>query len=193
MKVRKPLSKRQRRSLGPPKDEPWAWQTSEMLASPPWRARSVNARKLIDFLLIEHTNHAGLENGALMATHHQLAEYGLTPCHIREAIDEAEFLGFIRTKRGGRRNLTNQPSTFRLTWIPDRDFAPPTNEWKAVTEESISQWKQERRSQRQAHRLRKQNKTPEPISMEPLKGGVPEPKARQAETAQVSNCAGFKG
>ena len=193
MRLRKPLSRRQRRSLGPPKDEPWAWQTLEMLASPPWRARSVNTRKLMDFLLIEHGNHAGLENGALMATHHQLAEYGLTPCQIREAIDEAEFLGFIRAKRGGRRNLTNQPSTFRLTWIPDRDFVPPTNEWKAVTKESISEWKQERSSQRQAHRRRKQNKTPEPTSMEPLERGVPEPKTRHAELVKPSNCAAFKG
>ena len=193
MKPRRFITKKERRLFGPPRDEPWAWLTTALLSSASWRAMSVNTRKLIDFLLIEHRNHAGYENGALMATHNQLAEYGLTPCHISGAINEAEFLGLIRVKRGGRRNLTNQPSTFRLTWITSRDLVPPTNEWKAVTEENISEWKQERRSQRQAHRLRKQNKSPALISMKPLKGGVPEPKTRQAETAQVSNCAGFKG
>ncbi|MBH63690.1 MAG: hypothetical protein CL569_14820 [Alphaproteobacteria bacterium] len=122
---------------------------------------SVNTRKLIDFLLIEHSNHAGYENSALMATHNQLAEYGLTPCHIGEAINEAEFLGLIRAKRGGRRNLTNQPSTFRLTWIADRELAAPTNEWKVITVEDISNWREERKSHRKARRLRKLNKTPE--------------------------------
>ena len=174
MKPRQPISRKERRLFGPPRDEPWVWLTTALLFSASWRAVSVNTRKLIDFLLIEHRNHAGYENGALMATHNQLAEYGLTSCHISEAIDEAEFLGLIRAKRGGRRNLTNQPSTFRLTWIADKNFAAPTNEWKGVTAEDISNWREERKSQRKARRLRKLNKTPENKCTKPLNADVPD-------------------
>ena len=53
-----------RKWRSPPKGEPWAWLTRELLCSPAWRAQGPNCRRLIDFLLIEHTNHAGTENGA---------------------------------------------------------------------------------------------------------------------------------
>lgn len=135
---------------------------------------SVNTRKLIELLLIEHRNHVGFENGFLMATHNQLAEYGLTPYHISEAIDEAEFLGLIPAKRGGRRNLPNQPSTFRMTWIPDKDLAAPTNEWKEITVEDISNWREEGRSHQRARRLRKLNKTPKNKRTKPLNADVPD-------------------
>jgi len=145
-----------------------------MLNSPAWRAMSANTRKLIDFLLIEHSNHAGYENGRLIATHSQLAEYGLTPCLICEAIDEAESLGLIRAVRGGRRNLSNQPSTFRLTWIGDRDGAPATNEWKGVTIEDIAAWKENRSEDREARRKRKSRKTSKSNGTKPLNALVPE-------------------
>ncbi len=62
----------------PPKSEPWVWLTRELLASATWRAMSANTARLIDFLLVEHMNHAGTENGNLKATHEQLRAYGLT-------------------------------------------------------------------------------------------------------------------
>jgi hypothetical protein len=127
-----------------------------------------NTRKLIDCLLIEHSNHAGKENGRLIATHSQLAAYGLTPSHIAPAINEAEFLGLIKVARGGRRNLTNQPSTYRLTWIGDRKYAPPTNEWKGVTENDVKLWKADRTNEREAKRIWKLRKTSENNGTKPL-------------------------
>ena len=118
--------------MGPPKGEPWAWLTTELLASPAWRAMSINTRRLIDFLVIEHRNHAGHENGNLKATYSQLADFGLTRRKIFEAITQAEALGLIAVEHGGRWNLTNRPSTFRLTFYADRDGNPPTNEWKRI-------------------------------------------------------------
>ena len=56
----------------PPKGEPWVWLTRELLASPAWRRQSAKTARLITFLLIEHMNHAGTENGNLKATHEQL-------------------------------------------------------------------------------------------------------------------------
>ncbi len=88
-------------------------------------------------------NHAGIENGNLMATYDQLVAYGLTRSAIRMAVEKAKFLGLIRVKRGGRWACTNQPSTYRLTFQADRDSNPPTNEWKGKTEDEITAWKQE--------------------------------------------------
>ena len=127
----------------PPKDEPWIWLTRELLNSPAWRARSINTVRLIDFLCVEHMNHAGTENGNLMATYDQLVAYGLTRSAIRMAVEEAKFLGLIRFRRGGRWAGTNQPSIYRLTFLADRDGNPPTNEWKGKTEDEITAWKQE--------------------------------------------------
>ena len=129
---------------------------------------SKNTHQLIDFLMLEHSNHGGRENGNLKATHNQLASYGLTPCNICDAVDEAEALGLVRAVRGGRRNLSNQPSIFRLTWIGDKHYAPPTNEWKGVTAEGIEKWKSERAAQRKNKRLRNQKKKHASRGTEPL-------------------------
>ncbi|MDJ0944573.1 MAG: hypothetical protein QNJ30_14000 [Kiloniellales bacterium] len=100
-------------------------------------------------------NHAGTENGNLKATHEQLRAYGLGSNGIREAIEEAEFLGLLRFQRGGRWAGTNQPSRFRLTYLPDRDHTPPTNQWKRRTEDQVQQWKAERKALRAGRRKRK--------------------------------------
>ena len=112
--------------FGPPKGEPWVWLLTELLASPAWRFRSVNTARLIDFLLIEHMNHAATENGNLLATYEQLVAFGFSRRKISSAIEEAERLGLIRCRRGGKR----RPSTYRLTFYTSRDRSPPTNEWK---------------------------------------------------------------
>ena len=149
-----------REIFGPPKGEPWTWQPIELLASPAWRHRSVNAAKLIDFLMIEHQNHAGRENGNLKATYDQLTDYGLTRSAIKAAIREAVFLGLVKvTYEGGRYAGNNQPSVYKLTFFASRDAAPPTNEWKGKTIEAIGEWKQDQAAskKRQRERRKKQN------------------------------------
>lgn len=151
---------KEKKIWGPPKGEPWAWLTTELLASPAWRQRSINTIRLIDFLLIEHRNHAGLENGNLMATYDQLVEYGLTRSEIKAAIFEAEFLGLVKvTYEGGRYAGNNQPSTYRLTFYAGRDGSPATNEWKGKTAEAIKEWKldQAANKKRARERREKQN------------------------------------
>jgi hypothetical protein len=128
----------------PPKGEPWVWLTRELLRSDAWRNRGINCARLLDFLMIEHMNHAGTENGKLAATYDQLVVYGLTRSEIRSAIEEAETLGLLRFKRGGRWAGTNQPSRYRLTFLPSRDHLPPTNEWKQLAQENIEIWRHER-------------------------------------------------
>lgn len=162
-------SGRDRKLRSPPKDGPWSWLTRQLLSSPAWCAQAPNCRRLIDFLLIEDMNHAGTENGNLMATHEQLAKYGLSKNSIAAAIQEAVFLGLIKHDRGGRWGLVKTPSTFRLTFYADRDGAPATNEWKGKSEEAITAWKMDRKEQRD--RKRKQ------VSARKIEGELP-PKLR---------------
>jgi hypothetical protein len=57
------LAGRERKIFGPPEGQPWVWQTAELLGSPAWKAMGINARRLVEFLQIEHCAHAARENG----------------------------------------------------------------------------------------------------------------------------------
>ena len=56
----------------PPKGEAWTWQTLELRSSDAWRAAGINARRFVDFLLLEHMRHGGKANGKLKAPHRHL-------------------------------------------------------------------------------------------------------------------------
>ena len=133
--------------LAPPKDQPWTWLNRDLLQSSAWRAMGINARKLMDFLLLDHMANAGVENGALCATYEQLVDFGLTRSEISRAIDDLENLGLVSCQRGGRWNFTNQPSRFRLTFYTDKDGNPATQDWKRHTDETVAELRRRRRKQ----------------------------------------------
>src|SRR5260370_9876383 len=110
----------------PPVGEPWVWLTRELLKSDAWRSRSVNAGRLIDFLLLEHLGHGGAENGKLKAPYLQLEAYGIGARHIFGAIANAEELGLVDPHRHGLKVV----STYTLTWLPTHDGTPPRNHWR---------------------------------------------------------------
>ena len=68
---------RAKKLRGPPKGESWVWLTRELVSSPAWRHRSINCVRFIDFLMAEHMNHSGFENGNLIATYDQLVAWGI--------------------------------------------------------------------------------------------------------------------
>ncbi len=150
-----------------PKGEPWAWVTRELLTSAAWRGLSVNGRRLMDFLLVEHMNHAGLSNGALCATYDQLAEFGVTRSEIPRAIRECEGLGLIRVEHGGRWNMTNQPSRFRLTFYADDAGRPATNDWKRTTRETIKRLRQKAAELQRKKKQKSQSRTRTTVPLVP--------------------------
>lgn len=145
--------------MGPPKGELWIWLTRELLESDAWCGMSTNTSRLVHFLLVEHANHAGTENGNLAAPYDQLVAYGCTRDCIHESIAEACFLGLVDVVRGGRWAGTNQPSRYRLTFYPTKDFVAATNRWKGVTAEQITKWRAGRRKQRKKQKLGSQTRT----------------------------------
>ena len=128
---------RDKKMYGTPKGEPWIWLSTELLLSDAWRSMSINCYKLIFHLLIEHSNHAGHENGRLLSTYQQLQDYGLTRNKIRSVIEEAEFLGVIRHRRARKVEALNQPNSYRLTFYADDENGYATNEWKSITKETV--------------------------------------------------------
>ena len=57
----------------------WAPMPRELLISDAWRSLSINARRFIDFVLIEYLNNAGKTNGNLKAPRRQLWDFGIGP------------------------------------------------------------------------------------------------------------------
>ncbi|ACA18247.1 hypothetical protein M446_3874 [Methylobacterium sp. 4-46] len=122
-----------------PQQGPAIWQghwTSlgrDLLDSHAWRAQSINCRRVIDRILLEHIGHGGLTNGALAVTHADFGRHGIRGNSVLPAIEEAIALGLIRREREGHRAwgaFKGRAAMFGLTWFGTVDGRPPSNEWK---------------------------------------------------------------
>ena len=164
------LSSREGRTQKPPPGEPWVWLTRELLTSDAWCSLRINSRRLIEFLLIEHMSHAGRCNSDLKVTYDQLQAFGLSRSEISAAIEEAEFLGLIRVNHGGRWQMTNQPSTFCLTFYSDKDGNPATNDWKRV---DLDQIQRRRRAKKQKTMSKSRTTVVRKVELRTIDGGKP--------------------
>lgn len=125
----------------PPADQNgWSWFTVDFMSSVAFRSLSVNASRAIMRLVIEHCAHGGLHNGQLIVTHQQFKAYGVSGEYVADAIDELAFKGLVRIRRGRAGAGTSHPNVYRLTWLGDREGAPPTNEWMRCTEAVANTW-----------------------------------------------------
>jgi hypothetical protein len=105
----------------------------ELIESAAWRALGINARRFLDFLLIEHMNHGGKANGKLLAPRRQLEQFGIGSHFISSAIDDCERAQLVDCRRG----VGRQPSVYSLTWLPLSDGSEPSNRWRAYQVEII--------------------------------------------------------
>lgn len=109
-----------------------------MRESPGFRALNMAARRILDFLELEHMRHGGKENGRLLAPYAQLVAAGITRRDVRPAIDTLESLGFIRrTEHGERLGGRPNASRYALTWLPTWDGSLPTEDFLQVTEADV--------------------------------------------------------
>ena len=72
----------------------------ELVEGDAWRGLGINARRLLDFLMIEHLRHGGKHNGYLLAPQRQLYEFGIGAHFVTAAIDEVERAGLVTCERG---------------------------------------------------------------------------------------------
>jgi hypothetical protein len=104
----------------------------DLLESDAWRSLSINARRLVDTLMLEHMRHGGKRNGFLVAPRRQLERAEIHAHLVSGAIDDAQRVGIIDCKRGiGRR-----PSYYALTWLPLSDGTEPSNRWRHCAAEA---------------------------------------------------------
>jgi hypothetical protein len=55
--------------------EPFVMLPRSLIQSDAWRSAGINARRFVDFLLLEHMAHGGKENGKLKAPYRQLEQF----------------------------------------------------------------------------------------------------------------------
>lgn len=106
--------------------EPFVMLPRSLLQSPAWQDLSLNATRLVNFLMREHLAHGGRANGHLMAPHRQLVEFGMHPGAVAGAIKWASYLGIIDVVRGKGK----APNRFTLTWLPLADGTEASNRWR---------------------------------------------------------------
>jgi hypothetical protein len=140
------------------------------------------ATRVVLYLLLDHAQNAGVENGRLTATYEQLIGFGIGKNTVSKAIEEACAFGLLRkTEQGGRYGETNRPNRYRLTflgwWDQNGEPHPPTHEWKGITEENIERWRNERRAARPPKR--RSVKTPQTGKVVPLPRGNAHPQKRE--------------
>ena len=134
--------KRQRRKnpVTRPSDcgvEHFAWIPFELLSAPVWASLSINARRVLDRLMVEHVAQGGLANGELCVSYDQFVEAGCSRRLVSTAIAELEAAGVAAVRRRGRIAGENLPNWYRLTWMGARDangeIMAPSHEWRART------------------------------------------------------------
>lgn len=116
-----------------PRTEQFIKLPLDLLRSDAWRSASINARRVLDFLMIEEmrgwakNKGENTENGRLKAPYEQLEQMGVGARYVSDAIREAEELGLVVAERRGLKVAT----LFTLTWLPTYDGKPPSNRWTA--------------------------------------------------------------
>jgi hypothetical protein len=167
----------------------------EMIESPSYRALSLQARKILRRLEIEHCAHGGAENGRLPCTYNDFVKYGCWREGISRALVEATALGFVQVMSIGKRSYGDIPgkaSTYRLTYLPTHDSAAPTHEWRKIESAEFAKdalkkamadyedWlntgamSPRRRNQvrNELHRARNKNRSPG-VNPAPIQCGIP--------------------
>jgi hypothetical protein len=129
------MSYRRRNSIG----GQFAPRLIEMLRSPAYRAMSRAGHQVLARVEIELADHGGMDNGNLPVTFDQFVDYGMHRHAIAPGIREVTALGFIEITEQGRagNGAWRRPTKFRITYR-NADRAPPTHEWRRITEDEAT-------------------------------------------------------
>lgn len=118
----------------PPRGMAWIWLTADMLCSPAFRVLSLNARRALERLILEHLQHAGTANGRLIVTYGDFTRWGVRRNAVAKSLDELEAVGIVcKTKQGGFScGSERNASTYRLEWLPDCEGNRATNAMESL-------------------------------------------------------------
>ena len=77
--------------------EQFVYYTREMIGSPAYRVLSLQGRKVMRRLELEHMAHGGQDNGKLPCRYYDFVEYGCRKNGLSAALIEVNVLGFALT------------------------------------------------------------------------------------------------
>lgn len=128
-------------------DAPFIAHSREFRESIAFRSLNFPARRVLDFLELEHLRNAGFENGYLAAPYRQIQATGMSKRDVPKAIQMLKAFGFIaRTdvnmRLAGRKNMAR----YRLTYLPDRSGNLPTDEWRKIERKHVEAFKADSKS-----------------------------------------------
>lgn len=138
---------------------PFFAYTLELMTSPAFHGLRIPARKIFDFIVIEHMRQGGAENGNLAAPYRQLVEFGISERDISKSINMLIAFGLIRRTdikdesqfTAGRRAMAR----YRLTMIPDKWGNLPSDEWTKISLADVLAFEEEEKRQSELKKKRK--------------------------------------
>lgn len=116
------------------------WMTSwiphrlEFLISPAWHLAPIPLRRMLERIEIEHLRHGGFNNGELYVSYQQLVAHGLSRRSIKSTQELGNALGLLEVFQDeSHKGDLRPPNRYRLTYLPAKNAAAPTDEWKAIS------------------------------------------------------------
>ena len=113
---------------------PFVFVPVEVMESPEWCGLSINARRILERLLLENFRHKAEENGKLGVSFRQFAQCGVRPESGIHAVEELKRAGFLIVTQGQAKGSLCPPNLYRITFLGTLD-GPPL--WTAASENSI--------------------------------------------------------
>jgi hypothetical protein len=110
----------------------------EMLESPAYRALSLSAHRVLNRIEVELAHHGGTNNGKLVVTYENFADYGVSRHAIAPAIREVVALGFVEIAERGRAGNAEYrtPNKYRLTYRHAKGLpGDGTHEWRKTADD----------------------------------------------------------
>ena len=113
---------------------PYVVHRGKMLESDAYRSLGKTELKILARLEIELMRHRGTNNGRIICTYDDFAEYGIRRRSISRGLRNLRKVGLLEVTQRGRRDALRNPHHYRLPYLVSHDEAgniiPPTDEWK---------------------------------------------------------------
>ena len=113
---------------------PYVVHRGKMLESDAYRSLGKTELKILARLEIELMRHRGTNNGRIICTYDDFAEYGIRRRSISRGLHNLCRVGLLVVTQRGRRDALRNPHHYRLPYLVSHDEAgniiPPTDEWK---------------------------------------------------------------
>jgi hypothetical protein len=114
---------------------PYVVHRGKMLESDAYRSLGKTELKILARLEIELMRHRGTNNGRIICTYDDFAEYGIRRPSIPRALRRLRKVGLLVVTQRGRRSALRNPHHYRLPYLLSHDEAgniiAPTDEWKS--------------------------------------------------------------